>query len=136
MGKAEEFAHALKKIYVSAPLSFGVLAIVCLVYPDGWIFLFSAFFSYVLSDFLLNFFIHGGNGWAKIFDETDFANKGHAYLVFLIGIVVGTLLSSFGGESLMTYLQSQMPWYQASLLTDLLAVSAIVGDLEWRFYSK
>lgn len=136
MGKAKEFALALKKIYVSAPLSFGVLALVGLVYPEGWIFLFSAFFSFVLSDFLLNLFIHGGNGWAKIFDKRDFANKGYAYLVFLIGIVVGTLASSFGGDYLMAYLQSQMPWYQASLLTSLLAVFAVAGDLEWRFYSK
>lgn len=120
--------------FVSAFVSYCLLALMGLVYPNGWIFLFSIFLSYVLCDLILNCFIRGGKGWSKIFDENYFACKGHAYLVFMFGIVFGTILSSFGTNLLMNYLQSQIAWFEAVLLTDLIVVVAVLGDLLWRFY--
>jgi hypothetical protein len=90
--------------------------------------------SYVLSDLILNCFIRGGKGWSKIFDENYFACKGHAYLVFMVGIVFGTILSSLGTNLLMNFLQTQMAWFEAVLSTDLIVVVAVLGDLLWRFY--
>jgi hypothetical protein len=136
MTKLESFVEALKKIYVSAPISYGILALVALVYPKGWIFLFSVFLSFVLSDLLLNCFIHGGEGYAKLFTDNNFANKGYAYLVYLVGIVIGTVLSSIFADHLMAYLQVILQWYQAVLITDLIALGAVVADLQWRFYDK
>jgi hypothetical protein len=49
-----------KNPFVSALASYLILAIVALVYFQGWIILFSVFFSFVLTDVILNFFIHGG----------------------------------------------------------------------------
>ncbi len=136
MGKAKTIALSFEKIYVSAPISYIALAVAAFVYPSGWIFLFSVFFAFVLSDLLLNTLIHGGKGHAKIFGQNTFTDKGYAYLVYLGGIVVGTLVSSFLAEHLMGYLQLVLPWYQATLLTDFIALGAVVLDLQWRFYKK
>lgn len=123
-----------KNPFFSAIVSYLVLAIVALFYFQGWILLFSVFFSFVLSDVILNFFIRGGKKWAKVGFNNLFACKGHAYLVFLIGIIVGTLVSSVIADGTMKYLQSVMPWYYASLVTDLVVVGSVLGDLLWRFY--
>lgn len=128
--KADLFRHPL----FSAFVSYVILGIVGLIYKDGWILLFSVFLSYVVCDLILNCFIRGGNGWSKIFDKNEFACKGHAYLVFMVGIVFGTVLSSFGTNLLMNYLQSQISWYEAVLVTDFVVVIAVLGDLLWRFY--
>ena len=50
--------------------------------------------SYVVSDIILNFFINGGQGYAKIFTQNEFAYKGYAYIAFLVGIVLGTVVST------------------------------------------
>jgi hypothetical protein len=46
-----------KNPFFSAVVSYLILAIVALFYFQGWILLFSVFFSFVLSDVILNFFI-------------------------------------------------------------------------------
>jgi hypothetical protein len=120
--------------FVSASVSYIILAFIALFYFQGWILLFSVFLSFVLSDIILNFFIRGGKKWAKVGFNNEFACKGHAYLVFLVGIVVGTLVSSVVADGIMKYLQSMMPWYYASLVTDLIVVGSVLGDLLWRFY--
>jgi hypothetical protein len=132
MGK--DYVELFRNPFISALASYSVLAIVGLIYPNGWIFLFSIFLSYVFSDLILNCFIRGGKGWSKIFDKNEFACEGHAYLAFFVGIVVGTILSSWGTDLLMKYLQSQMSWVEAVLVTDIFVVAAVLGDLLWRFY--
>jgi hypothetical protein len=133
---SNKYIRLFRNPFFSAFVSYVVLALVGIIYPLGWVFLFSILFSYVLSDLILNGFIHGGKGWSKIFDEADFTHKGHAYLVFLVGIVVGTLLSSFIADSIFQYAQTHMIWSYALLLTDFAVVVAVLGDLEWRFYTK
>ncbi len=61
-----------KLIYVSAPVSYLALLIVGLIYPPAWVFLFSAFFAFVISDLILNTIIQGGKGHAKIFYDNKF----------------------------------------------------------------
>jgi len=133
MGKKSEL---FKNPFFSAFVSYIVLAFVALIYPTGWVLLFSIIFSFVLSDVILNFFIHGGSGWSKIFTDIEFTCKGHAFLVFLIGIVVGTILSSLIADAILQYAKTQLSWFYAILLTDLLVMVAVLGDLEWRFYTR
>ena len=129
-----QFSELLRNPYFDAIMTYIVLGVVGLVYPSGWIFLFSIFFSFVLSDIILNFFIRGNKGWSKILTNEKFACKGHAYLVFLLGIIIGTILSSFVAEWVLQYAQSQLSWITAVLLTDFIVVGAVLGDLLWRFY--
>lgn len=136
MAASNQILCAFKKIYISAPVAYLALLIVGIVIPQAWLYLFSVFFAFVLSDLILNTVIHGGKGHAKIFGDNAFVDKGYAYLVCLLGIILGTLVSEFVASSLMSWLTAIIPWYQALLITNLIASAAVVADLEWRFYKK
>jgi hypothetical protein len=130
----EKFFELLKNEFFATFVCFVVLAIVGLVSSTAWFFLFAVILSYVLSDVILNFFVHGGEGWAKIFSDTQFSDKGYAFLAFLGGIIIGTLVTSVIADVFVKYVQTQLEWMTAVILTDLVAVALVLLDLEWRFY--
>jgi hypothetical protein len=130
------FSKLIRNEFFAAFISFIVLGIVGLISKTVWYFLFSIILSYVLGDVFLNFFIHGGEGFAKIFSENRFACKGHAFIVFLAGIILGTFLSALIVDWIMQYAQTQTTWDWALAITDFVVVCAVLGDLEWRFYTR
>jgi hypothetical protein len=108
-------------------------------YPPAWILLVSAILSYVLSDVILNFFINGGQGYAKMFTNNEFADKGHAYLVFIVGIVVGTLIINTFLDIALAQLQSTPDvetWTAIVLFVSAAVAISAAFDVEWRFYEK
>jgi hypothetical protein len=132
----KKFLEHLKNEFFAAFVCFIVLVIVGLVSEIAWFFLFAAMLSYVFSDVILNFFVHGGGGWAKIFLDNEFTNKGYAFLAFLSGIIIGTLLTSIIADMVITYVQTQLDWITALVFTDVIAVGLVLLDLEWRFYRQ
>jgi predicted neutral ceramidase superfamily lipid hydrolase len=83
---------------------------------------------------LFSIFVHGGGGWAKILFDNDFADKGYAYLAFLSGIIIGTLVTSLIADTIAKYIQTQFEWATALIATTSVAVVLVLLDLEWRFY--
>lgn len=130
------FSELLKNELFAAFVCFMILGLAAVISWTAWAFLFSIILSFVLGDVFLNFFIHGGEGWTKIFTDAQFTSKGSAFFVFMIGIVVGTLLSAFITDWIFQYVQSQLTWEWAIVLTDLSVVVAVFSDLEWRFYNR
>lgn len=130
----KDFSELVKKEGYAIATSFLVLLLIGVIFPTVWVFLFSIMLSFVASDVILNFFIHGGKKWTKIFTDKYFANKGYAYLAFLIGIVVGTILSSMFADLVLRYAQSNFTWFVTVFVTDALVVLVVAADLEWRFY--
>ncbi len=130
----EKFFELLKNEFFATFVCFVVLVTVGLVSMITWFFLFATILSYVFSDVILNFFVHGGGGWAKILFNNRFADKGHAYLAFLSGIIIGTLVTSLIADAIVKYIQTQFEWVTALILTTSAAVALVLLDLEWRFY--
>ncbi len=131
-----DFSELLRNEFFAAFVSFIVLGVVGLVSSVSWYFLFSIILSYVLGDVFLNFFIHGGQGYAKVGFDNQFSCKGYAFMVFLIGIVSGTILSSLIVDSIIHYAQTQITWFWALILTDGIVAVVVLADLEWRFYNR
>lgn len=135
-----EFFKNFKNVYFIVVVSYFVLAVLASISPTIYRSMFVIILSFVLSDVILNGFIHGSNG-AKIFKSTQFTNKGHAYLVFLAGIVSGTYFSSIIADLTLQFVesqfvQSQFAWPGTVLVTDAIVVSIILGDLQWRFFTR
>ncbi|MGD0423071.1 MAG: hypothetical protein ABSA92_06390 [Candidatus Bathyarchaeia archaeon] len=143
---------------VAVSLSVVALTIIGFLSFPTWNYIYSVSVAWVISDFILNLVIQGGQGWAKIpFFNNDFAAKGKSYLAFLFGIVVGTRLSSLGANIVFAFAgltvnkiasnstNTTVPVIQViaanpSFFTLLLA-NVIVGclvftDLNVRFYQK
>jgi len=129
----ESFQNQLENVGIACFVSYATLLFIGLAVPSIWAFMFSIIVSFVLSDVILNGFINGGEGHAKIFSKRRFANKGHAYVVFLAGIVIGTVLSSFLSDLWLQTFQSQ-PWVLMVVISDFFAVLFVFADLQWRFY--
>ena len=73
-----------------------------------------------------------------MFTNNQFSDKGHAYLVFVLGIVVGTLVIN----TLLDYSLGQLQtpniqsWTAIVLfVSGIVAISAAL-DVQWRFYEK
>lgn len=130
----DKFLKLLKNEFFATFVCFVVLVTVGLVSMIAWLFLFAVILSYVFSDVILNFFVHGGGGWAKILFNNQFADKGYAYLAFLSGIIIGTLATSLIADAIVKYIQTQFEWVTALILTTSLAVVLVLLDFEWRFY--
>lgn len=95
--------------------------------------------SYVLSDVILNIFIHGGGGYAKTFTQNEFAHKGHAYLVFFLGVVVGTLASMYVLDTVLGPAQSTSDigtWTEIVVFGSLVVAGSVAFDVQWRFYQR
>jgi len=121
-----------------------------------WNYVYSVCVAWVISDFILNLLIQGGQGWAKIpFVSTDFMTKGKSYLAFFFGIVLGTWLSSLGAEWVFNFVGLAVSKIGNSSQTQpiilvvaanptiftMLFANVIVGglvflDLNVRFYKK
>ena len=129
-----DYVKLFRNPYFSAFVCYVVLAIFGLTYPSGWTVLFSIFASFVVCDVILSVIIQGGHGWTKIFTENTFACKGHAFLALFIAIIVSSLLSAYFAQWVLQYAQSQLEWVWTVLITDLIVVLAVLGDLLWRFY--
>jgi hypothetical protein len=124
----------LENVAVACIVCFIILFFAGLLIPSIWAFIFSVIFSFVTSDLILNGFIHGGEGHAKIFSKNAFAHKGHAYVVFLIGIIVSTVLSSLLADIVFQGYQQNSSWVQTVFFSDFFAVLFVFIDLAWRFY--
>ncbi len=130
----KEYIKLFRNPYFSAFICYVVLAILGLIYPSGWIVLFSIFASFVVCDVILSLIIRGGGGWAKILGENTFACKGHAFLALFGAIIISSLASAAFAQWVLQYTQSQVEWVWTVLITDLIVVLAVLGDLLWRFY--
>ena len=107
-------------------------------YPPAWILLVSVIWSYILSDVVINFFINGGEGYAKMFTNNQFVDTGHAYLVFAVGVVVGTLaINTFLDYALGTLQSPNIQTWTAIVVfvSGAVATSAAL-DVQWRFYKR
>jgi hypothetical protein len=94
----------LNKSWVAVASSIAVLTIVGRLSFSTWNYVYSVSLAWVISDFILNLIIQGGEGYAKIpFVSDKFSSKGRSYLAFLIGIVVGTWLSATGADWIFTF---------------------------------
>lgn len=114
--------------------------------------------AWVVSDFIVNIFIHGGHGISQTFwSETRTEAKGHAYLAFFLGIVVATYLSvgisawllqaslsvfdtilpttTNATISVLGYAAKQN-WIMTSAAFSSLAALVVFADLNWRFYKR
>lgn len=130
----EDFIKLFRNPYFSALVSYVGLAIVGVVFPTGWIIVFSVFASFVICDVILSLIIKGDKGWTKIFGEKTFACKGHAYIALFLAIIFASLFSAWFSDQILQYVQSQVEWVWTVLITDLVVVLAVLGDLLWRFY--
>jgi hypothetical protein len=130
----DDFIKLFRNPYFSAVVCYSGLAVIGIVFPSGWIVLFSIFASFVICDVILSLIIRGDKGWAKIFGENTFACKGHAFLALFFAIAFSSLFSAFLSEGILSYVQSYVEWIWAVLITDFIIVVAVLGDLFWRFY--
>jgi predicted neutral ceramidase superfamily lipid hydrolase len=130
----KDYRRLFRNPYFSAFVSYLGLAIFGVIFPTWWIVVFSIFASFVICDVILNLIIRGDKGWTKIFGENTFACKGHAYIALFIAIIFTSLFSAFLSEQILQYTQSQVAWVWTVLITDLVVVLAVLGDLFWRFY--
>lgn len=128
----------LENPFGASILSFVLMFAMALVSYELWLFIFSATVAYVASDILVNFVIHGGEGFAKIGWDNDFAEKGYAYIAFFLAIVISTGAIAWGLPELFSILfpQSGRPSLFWVLMMSLLAVEAVLGDLQLRFYER
>lgn len=134
MNSVSEFLQRLENVVIAFIASFSILFCIGALIPSIWAYVFSILVSFVLSDLILNAFIHGGEGHANIFSKNEFAHKGHAYVVFLIGIIISTVLSSLLADFMFQGYLQDTPWVATVFITDGIAVFLVLGDLKWRFY--
>ena len=133
-----EISEVVENIAGASLVSLLAFVILGLVWLQAWVFVFSATFSYVASDVIMNGIIHGGEGMSKIGWDNAFAEKGYAFIAFFGGMVLSTalltwLLGTFLGTFNLLTLQSPFALIVALSAFD---VMVILGDLEWRFYQS
>ena len=134
----EQFWELSENIFLAIGVSLLVLIPLGAI-PSVWITLVSIMMSYVLSDVILNIFIHGGGGYAKTFTQNEFAHKGHAYLVFFVGVVVGTLVSMYFLNTVLGQAQSTPDigtWTEIVVFGSLIVAGSVAFDVQWRFYQR
>lgn len=134
MESVKSILERLENILVSCTVCFIILFFIGVIVPSIWVFIFSVLISFVMSDLILNAFIHGGEGHAKIFSKNDFAHKGHAFIVLLIGIIFSTVLSSLLADLSFQSYQQDSGWIETVLTTDGIAIFFVFVELMWRFY--
>lgn len=155
---ANRFWYLLRNSIVVAFASIVVLIIAAVLRPDLWGSLFTVIIAWVVSDFIVNIFIHGGQGISQTFwSEARTEAKGHAYLAFFLGIVVATYLSSgisawllqaslsifdkispSTTNSTITVLgyAAKQNWLMTCVAFSSLAAVLVFADLNWRFYKR
>lgn len=115
-----------------------LIFVVGLVNYGIWLFVFSAAFSYVASDAIMNLIIHGGGGFAKIGWDNAFAERGHAFIAFFGAIVGSTAIVAWFLSQMFLVLfgQATHPPLLWIFLLSLFAGELVVIDLELRFYER
>lgn len=154
----DQFWYFSRNSVVAAAISIVVLIIAAFLSPELWESLFTVMLSWVVSDFIVNMFIHGGQGISQTFwSETRTEAKGHAYLAFFLGIVVATYLSTgisarllqaslsifdtispTTTNSTITFLghMIKQDWLMTTVAFSSLAAVVVFADLNWRFYKR
>jgi len=137
---------------VAFVVSVVVLTIVGMTYLELWSYLYSIVVAWVISDFLITLIVRGGGGILQIpLYGTRIQTKGRGYLAFLIGIIIGTWLSTFFSDMIFNLLKfgvstvaissgANLSSPQADWLTVFVS-SLVVGalafiDLNVRFYGR
>jgi hypothetical protein len=147
-------ADSLSNGLVAVAISIAALTIVGSVSFPIWNYVYSVSVAWVISDFLLNLIIQGGQGWAKIsFVSKDFMPKGKSYLAFFFGIVIGTWLSAIGANWIfgfvglavaatnstnvpVMHMIAANPAFSTLLFANIIMGCLVFVDMNLRFYKK
>jgi len=141
---------SLRVASVAVGVSILLLIVVGLLFPDAWNYVFTAAIAWVVSDVVINLVVKGGGRIVQIpilGTRTQF--KGHGYLAFIIGILVGTSSSIFLSGILLgivgiTVASAQSgrlvmtgaDWTSTVLIASVLAGLLVYGDFQFRFYVR
>jgi hypothetical protein len=137
-----------------APVAVGVaiiaLIIIGLVLPAAWNYVFGAAIGWVVSDAVINLVVKGGGRIVQIpifGTRTHF--KGHGYLAFMIGILLGTSSSTALTEIMLglvgitvasvqagRLVLAGADWTSTVLIASVLAGLLVYGDFHFRFYVR
>jgi hypothetical protein len=140
----------LREVPVAVAVTIVALITVGIVFPVAWNYVFAAAIAWVVSDVVINLIVKGGGRIVQIpilGTRTQF--KGHGYLAFMIGILVGTSSSTFLSENLLgivgitlasaqagRLVLSGADWTSTVLIASVLAGLLVYGDFQFRFYVR
>ena len=112
-----------------------ILITVGIFFKGVWIFLFSIIVSYMLTDIILNFIVRGESGYAKIpVLGHHFQTKGHSYIAYIVGIVIGTFFASELADNILIYLKSFTDWNTIVITSSFIVGILVFLDFESRFF--
>ena len=141
---------SLREIAVAVGVAIGALIVIGLILPTVWNYIFGAAIGWVVSDVVINLVVKGGGRIVQIpIFGTRTRFKGHGYLAFIIGILVGTSASTALSELMLSLVGitvasvqtgrlvvSGADWTSTVLTASVLAGLLVYGDFHFRFYVR
>lgn len=103
------------------------------IYLTGWVFVFSATFSYVASDAFMSLLYEQGDGYIKFGFDNSFQSKGHGFVVLFVLIVSGTAIVSMITDWLVNSAITEGQGSNAVLIGSIFATFLVFADLQLRF---
>ena len=118
--------------------SLGVLLVFYNIYPETWKYLFSILLAYLIADLVKTLLIAGGKGIIQFpfSGSTQTQHEGHGYLVFLIYIILGTIVSAKLGEYLTQNFMLNMVGWQKIIIPHAILIGLLYSDFYLTFKKK
>lgn len=133
----KDIIKALENKWIAMITSLIVLLIFYNIYPKTWQFLFSILLAYLIADLIKSLLIKGGKGIIQFpfTSETQTRHEGHGYIIFLLYIIAGTLLSAWLGDYITKNFIETLTGWQSWLFPNLIIIVLIYFDF-WVTFKK
>ena len=131
-----DYLTYLENIWVAIFLSFILIIAVNKLSTTIWSYVFAILLSYLIAEFLSSSLIKGGKGivqFPAIGNSTQ--HHGHAYFVFVISIILGTLASSWFSTKITIFVSSLTGW-QSLMIPNLILIAVIAGNFYTLFLRR
>ncbi len=134
----QDIIKTLGNKWVASIASLGALLIFYNVYPNTWQFIFSILLAYLIADLVKTFLITGGNGIIQFpfTGSTQTQHEGHGYLIFLIYIVLGTIVSVKAGDYITQNILSTSSGWQKVVIPNATLIGLLYTDFYLTFKSR
>jgi|WetSurMetagenome_2_1015567.scaffolds.fasta_scaffold661372_1 hypothetical protein len=135
--KTAIFIKALQNPIIACVFVISILLTLGWLLPEYWIVVFTAIFTYIISDLLISLIIRGGNGIAiipTINNKTK--HKGHTYIAFFVGIIFSTVFSEFFNDVILALIKNFDIWLLAIIIASVVLGIVVFLDLQAKFYAR
>lgn len=113
-----------------------VLSGLLLLFKNIWSYVFAILLAYLIADLIRIFFLRGERGIVQFtFSGTRSQHKGHAYLVFLIYIIVGTILSGLFSDFIVKQIETLNGIWGVIIPNAIIAILVFL-DFNLLFYKR